>query len=358
MLNALTASGSSLLQTNTTSALVYRVADRLFTEMRAKTDRLDASYQSQFDSLNARKGLLAGVLGEAADIMTGVENGKQQVKDIKTLVMEMRTILSNARQYPSQNKYFAKQFNAKVDEINKIADRHSEDENLLGNVDPATLLPAEKSVRKGVFGGDLEIQGMYVGASFNIIGTGDDAGTAYENKPGLGFMKLVNKPGGEELTGSAMHNGWNISNVVVGADDSIQFDYNSDQFTGTLEKGGLGLMPAWFYDDLSSEEGVAAASEALTAAESYLREVSFNLQSISIEIKPVLNKIEEQHKGIREQITEMLKQKASETREIEGAATREFNAVEASLENASSNLANHKKLLGSLAQGSFVNILT
>ncbi|MBB4284851.1 hypothetical protein [Roseospira goensis] len=345
--------GGSLLPTSTSSLSTTRIAERMYTDMRKKTDAVQLAYQSDLDPLNARLGSVAGRLSDAEDIQVAVENGETQVKEIRQLLLDLRVILSSAERNPDHKDFYAAQFNGTLTEINKVADRYADAYNLLGRPDPETLAPAVKTLQVEDFGVDLEFQGLYAGSSFNLVGTGDSDGTTYQNEPTVNLMQAVTDPGGEELEGTIGHDSDRISAVAVNG-ESISFTLDgTDSFTGTLEQGGIGLMPAWFYDGFTDLD---AASAAVAEAESALEEVSLNLANIGSRITPIVDRLTREKEQVTGEIATLRGTEEQEIAAIENETRRQFTAVENSLKQSSGDIARYKSILAPLNRGPFADL--
>jgi len=355
MVNALTGNGLSSLLTTGTNLNTVRIAERMYTDMRKKTDAIEAGYDEDVQPLQARRGTLAGRLRDLQAVQTAVSNGEQQVKDVQLILFEMRTLVNRAEANPDSRSYYVSQFNDRLKEINTIADRYSDTYNIVGNADVKTLLPPEKSVQVSDFTAEETFQALYLGTSFNIIGTGASEGVSYQNEPKSNFMQAVDAPGGDEQDTSILHDSSRVQNVVVSG-DTIQFDLDgTTAYTGTVEKGGLGIMPSWYYDNFTDFDGMR---QAIRDAESHLNDVSFSLRQIDIEVTPFIARVERDVGKIESALSDAATNKNKEVSEIEEETRRQFEAVEQSLAQSSADLDRYKTILQSLNKGPFADIFT
>ncbi len=355
MVNALTSGGSSsLLSTSDTNLNTVRIAERMYTDMRKKTDAINADYDREIQSLQSRRGTLSGRLRDLEAVEKAVDNGKQQISDVQFILLEMRSFINRAEANPDSKDYYVEQFNQKLKDINEIADRYTSKYNLLGRVDPETLEPEAKSVQVTDFAVEHTFQGLFLGTSFNLIGTGASEGTSYQNEPTANIMQAVDEPGGEELEGTISHDGDRIQNIVLSGDDEIQFDLDgTTTFTGTVQKGGLGLMPAWYYDDFTDFD---AMRQAVRDADSHLRDVSYQLTQIDIDVRPLVARVQRDIDKLDSELSDLVGQKTEKVTEIEEETRRQFEAVEQSLAQSAGDITRYKTIMQSIYKGPFTDI--
>lgn len=356
MINAL--QGGSLFSSDRTTLLTTRIAERMYVDMRKKTGAVEEKYDAEIKALTAKSGTATGRAREAGNIQTAVNNGFKQVKEIRSILLEMRTLLDRAGRNTDSSDYYRDQFNERLKKINSIADKYTKTVNIVGHVNAETLEPPAKSLQVSDFAVDKTFQGPFVGTSFTITGTGANDGKSFENDPGAQLMQLVGDVGGDELgEESYLHNGGRIQNVSV-TDDTITFDIDgTKEFTGTLKKGGLEIMPSWFYDDLSTADGVEAAKQAIRDADRMLVQASFELRTLKIEIDPVAERLNEEKKESIKAVTQKRAEKLDVVELIENNARREFNAVETSLDTSVGELDNYKRLLSRFNRGPFADLI-
>ncbi|KAA5606695.1 hypothetical protein F1188_05015 [Roseospira marina] len=366
MVNALTANVSSLLSTSNSSLMMTRIAERLYADMRQRTDAIDESYQARIDSVSARSGTVSGRLRDAEKVVKATENAKEQVTDIKGFLRDMKRIVAKAENNPAASELYSKQFNEKIQEINQTANRYSGDYNLIGRPNGATLLPEKKSIQVSDNGTNLTVQALYAGTSFNIVGTGADEGFYYKNNPTANVMYKVESLSEDDKRLSVVgHDGGRISGVTVGSDDTITFKVDDGPsgsggttFTGTLQKGGLELMPAWYYEELSTTDGIAAAKEAIRDAEANLRKVEFSVTTVKARAQPKLRSLQTEKQNLSDEISALARDQFTKIAEIEDATRAQYNAVESSLNNQSKALSGYQSILRGAASGTFLNTMS
>jgi|GEM_PF-2667606 len=356
MVNALTG-GGTLSLASTDSLATNSIAERMYVDMRKKTDAIGATYDRQIEGFSATAGTLNGRLGDLQDIQTAAENSKEQVTDIKGVLLEMRTLLSRAERHPDSKAYYAKQFNEKLKEINEIADRYTERYNLVGRVDQATLLPAEKKVQVSDYVDEVTFQGLYVGTTFNIVGTGDSEGMTFQNSPTANIMEVMNRPGGKKVADGPTvgHNNLNRIQNMTMSGDQISFDLDGEtSFTGTLEKGGLGLMPAWYYDGFTDLD---AARQAVRDADKALRAVTSRATQVSVEVDGYVSRVQRDLDETKDQIKILSSEKTKKVSSIEEETRQQFSAIQSSLSQAEGDIARFKQILAPITRGPFTDIL-
>ncbi|MQX35261.1 hypothetical protein [Roseospira navarrensis] len=368
MVSALSGSGTiSLLNgtasltggANKTSLMMTRIGERMFETMRKQTDQVNAAFDARIESLSARQGTIAGRARDASRILDGVEKSEEQITEIKGYLRDLKTIVAKAVKNPSASDFYSEQFNAKITEINRAANRYSGDFNLIGRPNDLTLLPDKKTVQVSDFGGNLELQAKYAGTSFNIKGTGDSAGLFYQNKSTSNVMYKVERIGNDDSLSVVGHDQGRISNLVVGDDGSISFDVDggASSFTGTLQKGGLEIMPSWFYGDLSDATGTDDAMTAIRKAEKLLQDASFSVTQVKIQVEPKLRRLEQDKQELLDEMSKASGEQYRKVAEIEDETRAQYNAIESSLNSQASALSGYQSILASGTSGKFVNTL-
>lgn len=358
MLSPLTANAGSLFQTDTSTYLTRRVADRLFEDMRKQTDAKAESYDARIDPLTTRMLDLSGRIVKYERVGEAVTNAEKQMDEIKAELRELWHVVNDARNASSYSEYSAKSFNAKLQDINDIADRYAARTNLVGRPDPETLLPEPLTARLSEYVDESEFQGPYVGSSFRIELTGDNAGTAFQNSPTANVMKQVDDEDGETVGPTIVHDPGRLSGMTIGDDGSISFSVDGEAYAGTLTKGGLGIMPSWAYEDLSTPEGIQAAFDAIEAAEDHLESARVELLGIKVASERDLATLERQVGTLRQEISDLQDDKILDIYEIETKARQEFKAVEASIQAGASQAGNYARIMGASANGLFTSFLT
>jgi len=363
MISALTASSSSLVSTDTTSLLMTRIAERMYGTMRERTDAIDAAYEAKLDAVSARRGTVAGRLRDAEKVVESVDKAKELIDEIKGFLLDMKKIISKVEDSPTASELYAKQFNDKIKEINQTANRYSGDYNLVGHPNDITLAPEAKTIQIADFGTNLSVQALYAGTSFNIVGTGADAGLFYKNKPTSNVMYKVDSLSDTDPLAVVANDKGSVSNVdTSGGDGAIEFDVAADgtqvHFSGTLKKGGLGLMPSWYYGELSTTDGVAAAKQAIRDAEAQLRKVSASVTSVNSKVQPKVRALEQEKQVLVDQKADLARDQFMKVAELEDETRAQYSAIETSLNNQSNALSGYQSILRGAASGAFLDMIS
>jgi len=365
MVNALTSGSSSLLSSNPTAFLMNQIAGRLYADMTKEVTAVETKYDPELQSILARRGTVSGRLKEVQNVLDGVKNAETQIDEIKQVLRDMKVTLSKAKATTSDSakKFYAKQFNEHLKKLNESADQYMPEYNLIGRADERTLLPETKELSTDD-GGFIELDTLYGGSSFNLIGTDTSEGEYYQNDPSGNFMSKVESLGAEDSLFSISHGTSIFESLNIDRDaDTIEFKLNSsdgtgDEFKGTIQKGGLGLMPAWYYDDLAGDAGIDAAREAVSDAFTQLNRVSFSVTMVETKVKPMATSLEAEKKSLLDDFTATSRLIDDKISDIEDEARREFNAIESSLNAQASALGGYQRILAQVGGGgSFVNIL-
>lgn len=365
MVNALTSGSSSLLSSSPTAFLMNRIAGRLYADMTKEVAAVETKYDAELKSILARRGTVTGRLNEVQNVLDGVGNAERQIDEIKQVLRDMKVTLSKAKATPSDSakEFYAKQFNEHLKKLNESADQYAPEFNLIGRANERTLLIETKEI-SSESGVATEIDTLYGGSSFNLIGTDTSEGEYYRNDPTSNLMAKVESLGAEDSLSVIAHGTSMFESITIDRDaDTIEFKLNSsdgtgDEFKGTIQKGGLGLMPAWYYDDLADDAGIDAAREAVNDAFTKLNRVSFSVTMAEAKVKPMATSLEAEKKSLLDDFVATSSLMDDKIADIEYEARREFNAIESSLNAQSSALNGYQRILALAGRGgSFVNIL-
>ncbi|WP_299438326.1 hypothetical protein [uncultured Rhodospira sp.] len=365
MVNALTAGSSSLLSSDPTAFLMNRIAGRLYADMTKEVTAVETKYNPELQSILARRGTVVGRLKEVQNVLDGVKNAETQIEEIRQVLRDMKVMLSKAKTTTSATakEFYAKQFNENLKKLNEVADQYAAEYNLIGRADERTLLPETKELSSD-YGTTTDIDTLYGGSSFNLIGTNASEGEYYQNDPSGNFMSKVESLGAEDPLFVIAHGTSMFETITIDRDaNTIEFklnssDGNGDEFEGTIQKGGLGLMPAWYYNDFEDDAGIDAAREAVNDAFTQLNRVSFSVTMAEAKVKPIATSLEAEKKSLLDDFTATSRLMDDKIADIEDEARREFNAIESSLNAQSGALSGYQRILAQVGGGgSFVNIL-
>ncbi len=242
------------------------------------------------------------------------------------------------------NEYLDK-INSKVDGANQIIDYKNV--NLIGNTlgpDWETDTISAKITDGGAY---TEIEGGYLGTRFQIQ---DADGDYWQFHEGDNVYREYSSDGSGETTGVEI----SADNMTVSSydssDESVTLTNGTDTITGTVQRGGLGLLNAEYYNDFADDTSVQEAIDDIEAAIEYfdstaslitakttLLEGNFDLIK-----KKIANAEEDSANIVNEQITES----AAKTRAANLKMTLAINNINM-ISNANQGLVENMMMMAS-----------
>ena len=252
---------SSLLQTQfnlyqgTSDNSLLRIklaqAERLKKEYAAIEDKYDGSVQASYEAK------LETAIEDKAGIGKSLQNVKSalgKIDDIRNKLLEMRAAVTTGS---------AEAFDYAYSTLSTmVGSSWLDKDNLMANNRTSSMTWPEKTTI--AFGGGYQVQltNYFLGSDYAI--ELDGGGTV---RPNLSTGKLDG--GGAQLEGA---NFADISNPVI-TGDQISFDVGGNTYTGTLHRGGGGIMNAWAYENFTGSDPAAAKAQAMADIDSALERV-------------------------------------------------------------------------------------
>jgi len=266
---------SSLLQTQfnlyqgTSDNSLLRVklaqAERLKKEYAAIEDKYDGSVQASYEAkLEAAVEAKAGM----SKSLQNVQSALGKMDDIRNKLLEMRS---------AANTGSAEAFDYAYSTLSTmVGSSWLDSENLMANNRTSSMTWPEKT--SIAFGGGYQVQvtNYFLGSDY-AIELDDGSGAV---RPNLSTNKLE----GGSLEG---HSFADISNPVING-DQISFDVGGVTYSGTLHRGGGGVMNAWAYENFTGSDPAAAKSAAMSDIDDALdrirkAEIQWNIAGAQLE---------------------------------------------------------------------------
>lgn len=171
-------------------------------------------------------------------------------------------------------------------------------------------------------GMDVSVTDHYVGNDYAIVIDGNPQQVLRPDKDGLTLQ------GGSN--GKVAMNSWSV--VSQNGDQvTVKDTVNNVEYTGTLKRGGLGVLNAWAYDGLSTPAGKAQAAADIDAAIKKLDKIELEYRGsetgLSAIIKGVNNKIDSLSEEYNKVANEELDAKQAERRAIKAKFDLSTNAL-------------------------------
>lgn len=217
-------------------------AQRMEKQLAALNQKYDgskaAAIEDDINRLSERK-------FEVSTYMDRVESGLKRVNDVREKLIEMQTAIDNGS---------GDAFDLAITTLNSLLGRTGTNStSLLANPTFGTGTWTEKTAVVAGGGFSAEVTTHFLGSDYTI--RLDD---------GSGFMRFNDKNG---ALGSIPKGKIEVvsHDTATGA-ITVKNTETDETFSGTMLRGGLGMMNSWGYEGLSTPDGKAAAQEDLKAA--------------------------------------------------------------------------------------------
>jgi hypothetical protein len=217
--------------------------------------------------LQQRSNELGTAKSRIAETVTLFATTITAIFDIKAALEEAKAALQTIQ--PTSDAAFraavASQFDGKLDKLNKEVDNAaSGGKNRLDAVDRLTFRTAVNFAELAN-GGSVPLTGSYVGTEYYI--REDNGNKLLLDTPRTGFIEYSNYPSG--ATGTRV----DIADLVIDSYDPATGAITISSptpITGTLVRGGLGVLNSKFYGDFATDADVTAAIADIDGALSKL----------------------------------------------------------------------------------------
>ncbi len=269
MVSALTANSSSLLGGGTVSStdqLYQQMQSRVSADIQARTAKINDDYTHKSDVIGAKEDQLIKVKGSMMNANSAYENALESLDDIDSTLLSLRSTITNAQDGAETGKT---DFNFAILSISNAVNSYSSELNPVGNLVSSSWEGNTISYRTDEIVGKRNLTGTFAGTDFKIT-TAD--GTIWRPEDGTSVLQKFDADGTlDENFQISMFNGVQLDayNADTG-EVTISMTYAADQppttITGTLERGGLEIMPAWFY---RSQASIDAGEPAFSRAEDF-----------------------------------------------------------------------------------------
>jgi hypothetical protein len=261
------------------SQLVQQITTTATQRFTDEQTQIQDTYQQKADSITALTDQWIKVKASVYNAQASVDQGNKSIDNVNQTLLTLRGVISNAEQDPAFN---AKSFNTDLNSINSEADRLGQALNLVGSINRVDYTRNTVEYRNDLSTGTSTLQGGYIGSDYRIMASDGTvwvpdltAGTLTHYSELQGVAKKVTVTEGSksiQLNETATNqNGIEL----VSYDDNtkaitLKITVNPSDppttVTGTLQQTGIGLMPAWFYDNLQTDAGRTRAHAAVNNA--------------------------------------------------------------------------------------------
>jgi len=329
-----------------------QIVERKQQEMEDTSDKLQEAYDAKSVYFDSQSNQLARIKASISNASLAVENGQEGLSDIKDYLLQMRITLGNYATSDSKD-LLRDEFDAYVDKINNAADLYAKNYNPIGNVVSTDWTPNSIDFTTSTSGHETTMEGVYAGTDYYIEDTdgnlwvpdrGSSTITEYTD------YKTTNPVDSDKGDGFASTRTGMRLDSYDAATGAITFTINPDNETasetvsGTIKFGGLGLMQSWFYGDLDTEEGRAAALEALDAADNLVSASEARLANMSTTVNAADTKIDAQLDDLKDQRSEALREQMIANYQQQVKQQQELQILQNTFSNMETQSAYYKSL--------------
>ena len=217
-----------------------------------------------------------------------VTNGQDGIEEVRNLLLTIRGSISLAATSGEDIKLRAGQFDDTFNAINNYAEVGGAGSNIVGNINRVDFTPNQIQYSSDIHAAQSFLTGTYIATDYRIRandGTvwipelGTDTLTHYSEIQG---MKKKYTTAGIELDDSTSTRtgvqlvSYDANTKAITINVTINPEGPPRVVTGTLDKTGIGLMPSWFYDGLTTVAGRQRAHTDVNWAEINLTGTSKN----------------------------------------------------------------------------------
>jgi len=284
---------------------------------------------------NSEKARLMEYKTKVADELSAMTKAKGAVEwatsKLNTMTAKAQAILGSTDQ--DARAAFAQEFNEALQFINDKVDGASQKIgyqtiNMVGDVDQSTFKPDNLYIHTGDKGGRTMVEGAYMGSHYNIK---DEDGFIWTySAKDQAFIQRE-----DSAAATATGNKIAFNGLVV---DSFDPDTNEvtlggtgGGLTGTVQRGGLGVLDAKFYGDFASDADVQNAIDDMLSAMDYVKSKG---SKIKADATVMLNA----NKTIQQRVSNLNKDIDLITREELDDATAKGKAANLKLQLAINNI--------------------
>lgn len=267
--------GSQTAVDRTRDSLKALADQRLQTEL----DKIDQDFTEKNDSVGFTSDRLINVKAQINNVNQAIDNGQEQLADIRTTLQNMFAPLENIANGEDRTANI-EAFNAQVTSINTAADRYAEQYNLVGSTNPPDWDGNELEYAFDLTSARNTVKGTFAGVDFYIKDSGSD--TLWRFDRGSDTLEEYSDFGGEKLdrvmstrTGVRSMDSYDPETGAISM--TVSFDgENTETINGTMQRAGLSTMQSWFYNDFAAADGSvdpAKLEDARSAIRAALEEV-------------------------------------------------------------------------------------
>jgi hypothetical protein len=319
----------------------------------AQTQIADA-YQQKADTITAQTNQWITVKASINNANASVTQAKKSLSNVNAMLLALRGVISNAEQ---DAKFNAQSFNTKLSSINLDADRLGRALNLVGSINRVDYSRNTVEYRNDLGTGVTKLQGGYIGSDYRIM-AGDGtvwvpdlpSGTLTHYSELQGVAKKVTITEGQNSVQipetASYQNGirlvsYNGNTKAITLEITINPSDPPTVVTGTLQQTGIGLMPAWFYDNLATQAGRDLAHKAVNEAIAQTSIGSAQVQAAANRVTSDSQKVDAALSALNSKNTNAKLEQLQQLQDLQTKYVQQVQAMQNNLNQLSSQQQNY-----------------
>ncbi len=331
-----------------------------------KKVEIDQTFEQRNSALEAESERFIAVKAQINNANIAVENGRESIDEIRNTLLNLRTTVALAAEPDEDIEFRAEEFDLAFNAINNEANRLGRAFNLVGEINRVDFSPNEIEYRADLGLRNTVLEGTHAGSDYRI---NVNDGTVWIPELGVDLVQQFSELQGEELTtttvgGEEINNTASTRNAVslVSFDDTtgaITVDITIDPdaapvtFTGTLERDGIEIMPAWFYEGLATSDARDRAFEAIDRAEVLLTLAEGKLATAEAKVAADSDRIDREFERLSAEKTDALIKQLDDTEELEVESQQQLQAMIVNLDNLSQQQQNYVNVFANFVTNPF-----
>lgn len=336
------------------SVIDARLQAQFQTQLQEEVQTVNDSYNDKMDFKDAQTDRWIDVLGSVTNAKMAMESANETMDEVDTALLELRSKIGDARDAVDPEP-FNELYNEAIAEMNRDINLYGPSYNPIGRVDPITWEANDITYYDTLSKYEKSLTGTNISNDFRIL---SDDGTIWVTNSSSNTIEQYEDYNIEEgHPGFATEQESSISTglKLVSYDEAtgaIEMTANVEgtetTITGTLERGGMGLMQSWFYNDFATAEDATRAMDDLNDAENQLTYGRSVVGGHLATTKMAERRINEEMDDLADDKKDLLYAQLKEQQEIQLSSQRQYQAMVLNLENIRSQQSNYASVFGSL----------
>ncbi|MCB2102572.1 MAG: hypothetical protein KDE22_16970 [Rhodobacterales bacterium] len=324
------------------ATLLVQMQTAAETKAARQTETITNEYTQKIDSVNLEADRWTALEDDIAQVSSRLDGtvGRLEAirKKLDTLIQTVNKAAQSTEETPNYAGY-ATTFDSFLRSLDSSADGGYDRPNLLGRSEP-TL-----EYYTTIHGATARVSGAYVGTGYQLDQT-DGNGLWLPDLSARSLTKYLEYPGDPTTTSASFASGLQLDSIngdevtfTVGADTA-----SPETITANLTRKGLGVLNAWYYDGLATEDGRALALSELNDAKQAL-----DLEISRYELAQTVASFYQDRatttlEGFRKETNDLLLEQAAAIGKAQEELNRSFQAATSNVALALSSRNNYNTL--------------